>query len=314
MFTHEEAMLPILRRLQDRQILKRPELYLAMADHFALSEEERRELLPSGRELRCNSRVGWALTHLVRANLIARPKRGSYQITEAGIELLDRGVASLSTLDLRSSSATFDAWFVESVQGEQSAPFDDDSHIATSGSYDSPAVPPQEALERAHAALQRALVSEILETLDSCSPGFFEDLVLKLLLKMGYGGSSTDAARSVERNGDGSIHGIIKGDRLGLDAIYVQTERRQIHSASSVGRTEVQAFVGALTGHRTRKGVFITTTSYSREAREYVQNLEAKVALIDGTTLAKYMIEFDMGVSLVETYAVKRLDSDFFDE
>jgi len=169
---------------------------------------------------------------------------------------------------------------------------------------------PDDALANAHATLQRELASELLEAIHGCSPTFFEHLVVKLLVKMGYGGTFDDAARSLGKSGDGGIDGIIKEDRLGLDAIYIQAKRWQ----NTVGRPDVQAFVGALTGQRARKGVFITTSSYSREAHAYVQNLDAKVVLIDGEMLTDFMIEVGLGVSLEQTFEVKRIDTDFFDE
>lgn len=310
MFTHEEAMIPILRMLADGEVRKRQEICLAMADHFALSEEERQDMLPSGGVATYTSRAGWALSYLVKAELIERPKRGFHRITEQGRAILARGVESLTTADLRSGSTGFETWYRESIQGRRSSSGEADDAPSSAPENEAVTAPPEETLERAHATLKRELAAEILETLAGCSPAFFEDLVVKLLVKMGYGGSFEDAARSVGRSGDGGIDGIIKEDRLGLDAIYVQAKRWQ----GNVGRPEVQAFVGALTGHRAKKGVFITTSDYSREAREYVKNLEAKVVLIDGRTLAEYMIEVGLGVSLVQSYEVKRLDSDFFEE
>ncbi len=310
MFTHEEAMIPILRILADGEVRKRQEICQAMADHFALSEEERQDMLPSGGVATYTSRAGWALSYLVKAELIERPKRGFHRITEQGRSILARGVESLTTADLRSGSISFETWYRESIQGKRSISGDADDALSSAPENEAATAPPEETLERAHATLKRELAAEILETLAGCSPAFFEDLVVKLLVKMGYGGSFEDAARSVGRSGDGGIDGIIKEDRLGLDAIYVQAKRWQ----GNVGRPDVQAFVGALTGHRAKKGVFITTSDYSREAREYVKNLEAKVVLIDGRTLAEYMIEVGLGVSLVQTYEVRRLDSDFFEE
>jgi restriction system protein len=312
MFTHEEAMIPILRHLADGETRKRSSILEAVAEAFQLGEEEREEMLPSGRLPVHISRSGWGLTYLEKAELLQRPKRGHYCITDAGRALLARGAEALTTRELRDTSAAFDSWYRESILGSKRREEANDSTAEpTRQEQESDsAASPEETLERAHATLKRELAAEILETLAGCSPTFFEDLVVKLLVKMGYGGSFEDAARSVGRSGDGGIDGIIKEDRLGLDAIYVQAKRWQ----GNVGRPEVQAFVGALTGHRAKKGVFITTSDYSREAREYVKNLEAKVVLIDGRTLAEYMIEVGLGVSSVQTYEVKRLNSDFFEE
>ena len=312
MFTHEEAMVPILRHMADGETRKRSSILDAVAEAFQLGAEEREAMLPSGRLPVHISRSGWGLTYLEKAGLLERPKRGHYCITEAGRATLAQGTSALSTRDLREMSEGFDAWYRESILGSKRREDANGSSIEQPQQETDPdsTTSPEETLERAHATLKRELAAEILETLAACTPAFFEDLVVKLLVKMGYGGSFEDAARSVGKSGDGGIDGIIKEDRLGLDAIYVQAKRWQ----GNVGRPEVQAFVGALTGHRAKKGVFITTSDYSREAREYVKNLEAKVVLIDGRTLAEYMIEVGLGVSLVQTYEVKRLDSDFFEE
>lgn len=310
MFTHEDSMLPILRFLADGEERKRVEIKDAVADHFRLDEAARRILLPSGSAPLFHSRAGWGLTFLHKAGLVERPKRAHYRITEAGQAALATGVTVIDDAFLRERSSDYTAWQDATKEASRQK-----LNSGGSGSLEptapvSPPMAPEEALERAHETLMRALADEILETISGCSPAFFEDLVVKLLVKMGYGGSFEDAARSVGRSGDGGIDGIIKEDRLGLDAIYVQAKRWQ----NAVGRPQVQAFVGALTGHRAKKGVFITTSSYTREARDYARNLEAKVVLIDGATLAEYMIEVGLGVSLVQSYEVKRLDSDFFEE
>jgi restriction system protein len=312
MFTHEETMIPILRHLADGETRKRSAVLEAIADRFDLSEEERAEMLPSGRLPVHISRSGWGLTYLEKAGYLERPKRGHYRISEAGRAVLERSPAGLTTRELRDDSPAFESWYQDSILGRsrKDDPGNGRAVAPTETRQEDETSSPEETLERAHATLQRELASEILDTIAGCSPAFFEDLVVKLLVKMGYGGSFEDAARSVGKSGDGGIDGIIKEDRLGLDAIYVQAKRWQ----GNVGRPEVQAFVGALTGHRAKKGVFLTTSDYSREAREYVKNLEAKVVLIDGRTLADYMIEVGLGVSCVQTYEVKRLDSDFFEE
>ena len=312
MFTHEETMIPILRHMADGETRKRSSILEAVADAFQLGAEERDEMLPSGRLPVHISRSGWGLTYLEKAQFLERPKRGYYRITDAGRNALAKNTEGLTTRDLRDTAEDFDTWYRESILGSKrrEGASDLSAELARQEQESGAMASPEETLERAHATLRRELAAEILETLSGCSPAFFEDLVVELLVKMGYGGSFEDAARSVGRSGDGGIDGIIKEDRLGLDAIYVQAKRWQ----NNVGRPDVQAFVGALTGFRAKKGVFITTSDYSREARDYVRNLEASVVLIDGRTLADYMIEVDLGVSSVRTYEVKRIDSDFFEE
>lgn len=169
---------------------------------------------------------------------------------------------------------------------------------------------PEEALELAHQSLRVSLAQDILTRILSCSPTFFERLVVELLVKMGYGGSRRDAGERIGQSGDGGIDGIIKEDRLGLDTIFIQAKRWQ----GSVGRPEIQKFVGALQGQRAKKGVFITTSSYTSEAIDYASRIDTKVVLIDGQLLANLMMDFDVGVSVSASYIVKRIDSDYFEE
>jgi len=169
---------------------------------------------------------------------------------------------------------------------------------------------PDEAIEQAIRTLDVQLATEVLDQIMSCSPEFFERLVVELLVCMGYGGSFRDAAQSVGKAHDGGIDGIIKEDRLGLDAIYIQAKRWE----GTVGRPDIQKFIGAITEHRARKGVFLTTSTFSAHARDCVKNLDPRVILIDGQQLAQYMIELNLGVNVESTYEVKRLDSDFFEE
>jgi len=171
---------------------------------------------------------------------------------------------------------------------------------------------PEELLAKAYRQIRRELSSEILARIKSCSPAFFERLVIELLLKLGYGGSLEDASQHLGRSGDGGIDGIIKEDRLGLDAIYIQAKRWK--EESTVGRPEIQKFVGALQGNRAKKGVFLTTCSFSQEAIEYVSHIDNKVVLISGEQLVNLMIDFDLGVTAINIYQIKRVDSDYFTE
>ena len=172
------------------------------------------------------------------------------------------------------------------------------------------AVTPEEAIESAYQGLRDQLAQELLDVVLKCSPTFFEQLVVDLLVKMGYGGSRRDAGERIGRSGDGGIDGIIKEDRLGLDTLFIQAKRWQ----GSVGRPEVQKFVGALQGQRARKGVFITTSTYTADAVDYVARIDTKVILIDGKALSNLMVDFDVGVSASATYVVKRIDSDYFED
>jgi restriction system protein len=312
MYTHEEALMPILQFLADGRERNRREVATAVADHFGLNEDDRAEMLPSQSAPTYVSRSGWGLTFLRKAGYVARPRRGIYTITDAGRAVLASGRTEIDAAFLRANSETYMAWVQECRTGRRER--DDDP-----GQPRMPSEPaalatdelnPAEALEQAHATLRADLADEILETVKERDPAFFERLVVRLLVKMGYGGSFADAARSVGKSGDGGIDGIIKEDRLGLDAIYIQAKRIQ----GSVGRPAVQAFVGAITGHRASKGVFLTTGTFTREAEDYVRNLDKTVVLVDGERLAELMIEFNLGVTLEQTYEIKRIDSDFFEE
>lgn len=307
MITHEDALVPTLQVLKKSGPMQRQDLIEAVADLMEIDEGTRSLMLPSGVRPVYSNRLSWAFSFLKKASLVTQPRRGQYEIAPFGEQVLDSNLPSIDVAWLRANSESFEEW-VKYCRRPRSASSGGEPG-ASPGAVESE-LTPDDALANAHATLQRELASELLEAIHGCSPTFFEHLVVKLLVKMGYGGTFDDAARSLGKSGDGGIDGIIKEDRLGLDAIYIQAKRWQ----NTVGRPDVQAFVGALTGQRARKGVFITTSSYSREAHAYVQNLDAKVVLIDGEMLTDFMIEVGLGVSLEQTFEVKRIDTDFFDE
>lgn len=310
MITHERALLPILQVLAAGGVMSRRPLIEATADHMAVNDEDRQVVLASG-QAQYRNRIGWAMSFLKKAGLLIQPKRGQYEIAPAGQQVVDRGLDRIDAAWLRENSESFGAWVEECRTGqrrraeERREGIRDDATAVANGD-----LTPEDALRQSHATLQADLADDILDIIKEQDPAFFERLVVRLLVKMGYGGSFEDAARSVGKSGDGGIDGIIKEDRLGLDAIYLQAKRYQ----GSVGRPAVQAFVGAITGHRANKGVFLTTGTFTREAAEYVKNLDKTVVLIDGERLAELMIEFNLGVTLEQTYEIKRIDSDFFEE
>ncbi len=301
---YETLMLPLLLRLQDGSERALKELQHELANEFNLSAEERTQLLPSGGTLTFFSRVGWAKTYLKKAGLVVQPKRGNVQITPAGQAVL------------RERPGRINVGYLErfpSFQEFRSKPRD--KVTAAVLTVQSPLLnaemTPDELIETEYQRSIAALADEVLERVRSCSPLYFERLVVQLMIKMGYGGSREEAGRAVGRSGDGGIDGVINEDRLGLDAIYLQAKRW----TNVVGRPEIQQFVGALAGQRASKGVFITTSRFSQEARDYAaSNSNYKVVLIDGERLADLMIEHDLGVSVAATYQLKRIDSDFFAE
>jgi len=264
----------------------------------ALNEEDLNEMLPSGKQTTYKNRVAWARVYLSKALLLESPKRGFFHITERGKELLQANPGDLRVKDLKQYSEFVEFHASNSKKGRDGEDAGDEERKVT----------PEEIFESAHQELRNSLANELLSNISKNSPEFFEQLVVKLLVKMGYGGSIKDAGRAIGKSGDEGIDGIIKEDKLGLDAIYIQAKRWQ----GSVGRPEIHKFVGALHGQRAKKGVFITTGSFTRDAEQYVFTIDPKVVLIDGNRLVDLMIDHNLGVSTVDVYEIKRIDSDFF--
>lgn len=296
----QSCMLPLLRAVSNRAVYSAGEIEHILAVHFGLTEHELSELLPSGRQRIFRNRIAWAKSYLKQAGLLASPKRGLTQITDNGMGVLDKNPSVVNIKLLEQFPA-----FVEFRAGKSG-----DDVVTQAAESTISQNTPEEVLELAYEKLRIELSQELLAKILSCSPEFFEYLVVELLLKMGYGGSRRDAGERIGQSGDGGIDGIIKEDRLGLDVIYIQAKRWQ----GSVGRPEIQKFVGALQGQRARKGVFITTSMFTSDAKIYAENIDTKVVLIDGTRLANFMIDFDVGVSVSASYVVKKIDFDYFEE
>lgn len=296
-------MLPFLSLLKDGQEHNIRQVEEALAVHFALSPSERAEMLPSGQMGIFVNRVGWARTYLKKAALIDSPRRGVFRISPRGLDVLSQGLKAIDVKYLAQFAEFQEFQRASQPQGVQTP------EVLPDGSTEVDRTP-EEDIESAYQGLRQQLAQELLTKILSCSPTFFEQLVVELLVKMGYGGSRKDAGERIGQSGDGGIDGIIKEDRLGLDTIFIQAKRWQ----GSVGRPEIQKFVGALQGQRARKGVFITTSTYTAEAIAYAGQIDTKVVLIDGNQLAGLMIDFDVGVAQASTYTVKRIDSDYFEE
>jgi len=302
-------MLPVLRVLADGEARHRRTLADTMADHFDLTADERAQMLPSGKAPVIRSRTGWALSYMKQAGLVATPRRGWYQITPAGTEVISQDPKEIGN-DFLMRFAGFQDFRARS-KADQGPEAPDPDEPQQPGSGPAKVVEaPDEALDRAYSRLRAAVESELVDTLMSVSPIFFEELVIDLLVRMGYGGNRAEAARAIGRTGDGGIDGVIDEDRLGLDSIYVQAKRWQ----GSVGRPEIQKFAGALQGQRATKGIFITTSTFSRDAEEYAQRIGTRIVLIDGRRLASLMFEHDVGVASRRTYIVKDVDGDYFEE
>jgi restriction system protein len=294
---YQTLMLPLLRLTADNQEHSLREAIEKLAEKFALTPDERKELLPSGRQPTFDNRVGWARTYLKKAGLLASTRRGYFQITSRGIEILSTNPPEINVEFLRQ----FDEFLAFQAKSRKEDGNDIEANPIDQGT-------PEEQLEQAFQKLNESLAAELLQTVKDCSPAFFERLVVDLLVAMGYGGTRKDAGQTIGKSGDGGIDGVIKEDRLGLDAIYIQAKRWD----NSIGRPEIQKFAGALQGVRAKKGVFITNSTFTSEARDYVSRIDNRIILVDGDTLAQLMIEHNVGVAPLLTYEIKRLDSDYF--
>ena len=294
----QAIMLPLLQYASDGKEHSLRDAITFLADVFNLSDDERKELLSSGQQAVFDNRVGWARTYLKKASLFISPKRGFFQITDKGKEILSQSPSEINLKFLNQ--------FPEFIEFKTTKKDNDKSEpeiIETSETT------PQDSIDIGYKKIRKELELEILNRVKISPPDFFERLVVDLLVKMGYGGSRRDAGRAIGKSGDGGIDGIIKEDKLGLDIVYVQAKR---WDNTVVGRPEIQKFVGALHGQRARKGVFITTSRFSQEAREYVSIIDSKIVLIDGEELAQLMIDNHVGVSTVSIYEIKKIDSDYF--
>lgn len=302
---YETLMLPLLELAADGNEHSMRDARDWLASRFGLTEEEQNALLPSGQRVFPN-RVGWARTYLTKAGALDIQRRGVFRISERGRELLREKPQKITVKLLER--------FPEFVEFTSPQNKHEEGFVVTHSIYVTPTADekrtPEEMLDEAYLRLRRETAAELLLRVKKSSAAFFEHLVVELLLKMGYGGSLKEAGSAIGRSGDEGIDGIIKEDRLGLDVIYLQAKKWE----GTVGRPEIQKFVGALHGKRARKGVFITTGTFSSEAKEYVGNIEPKVVLIDGQQLAEFMIDFGIGVTEFSTYQVKRIDSDYFGE
>ncbi|WLD94466.1 restriction endonuclease [Alkalihalobacillus sp. AL-G] len=297
---YQSFMYPFLKLLQDGNEHTLQESYVYLANYFQLTDDDKEEILPSGKQLVYHNRIGWARTYLKKAGLLRTVRRATFLIT-------DRGRAVLQDLSVTEINREYLLKFKEfqDFQNKKSV-----SGLSNDNYNEEKALTPQEQLDKSYKELQKEISEEILEKVKGCTPEFFERLVVELLVAMGYGGSIQDAGRAIGRSGDEGIDGIIKEDVLGLDMIYVQAKRWQ----GVVGRPEIQKFAGSLEGQRAKKGVFITTSDFTEGAKDYVNRIEKKIILINGTDLAEYMFKYNIGVTKVIQYILKKVDLDYFEE
>lgn len=302
---YQTLMLPVLKIAAGGEI-KVPKAAELLAHQLKLSDAEREEMLPSGKQRLLHNRVHWAKFYMTKAGLIESPKRGVFLASEKGKALLASNPSMINVATLKAIPEF--AEYYSQYAGSASSP---DNVDAVSAASESEATP-EEQIDAAHALLTKALKADLLTRVLEQSPAFFEQLIVDLLVAMGYGGSHENAARQLGKSGDGGIDGVIDEDRLGLDRIYVQAKRYSL--GTSIGRPDVQGFVGSLVGIGASKGVFVTTSSFSKQAVDYAQGLQQRVILIDGARLTELMIEFGVGVRVSRAIEVKRVDEDFFSE
>lgn len=302
---YETFMLPVLRSLAGSEPKRRADIVQAAADAKDIPAEDRQLLVPSGGSTIVQSRAGWALSYLKQADLVRTVSRGVYRITDRGLSVLARNLPHIDNSVLEE----FEEFRAFKARSQSS---DDEAEAAsiapTRGRRDEGS--PEETLEAAYKTFRADLVTQLIDMLRTVEPTRFEKIVVDVLQAMGYGGGRVGAARAIGRSGDGGIDGVIEEDRLGLDTVYVQAKRWE----SNIGRPIVQGFAGALQGQRARKGVMITTSDYTNDARAYVASLSTRIVLINGERLAEMMIDHNVGVSTEQTYAIKKLDSDYFED
>lgn len=300
---YQSLMLPLLKLVSDRQEHKYRDLIENLAVEFEVSDEERKELLASGNQAIFDNRVGWAKTYLKKAGLLDSPKRATFVITQTGLDTLKKNPNRIDAKYLRQFPAFLE--FQNASRGEN----DSEEEVVIVETNEQT---PEENLDKAYQRIRKSLASELLNKVVELSPTFFERLVVELLVKMGYGGSIKDAGKAIGKSGDEGIDGTIKEDKLGLDIIYIQAKRWK--PGNVVGRPELHKFVGALAGQGAKKGIFITTSNFTKEALEYTPKNETKIVLIDGEQLAQLMIDYNLGCTTQQIYELKKIDSDYFGE
>ena len=297
----QSVMLPIMEIASDKNIHSSRDIITNLSTKYKLTEEEKNELLPSGKQPIFENRIGWAKTHLKKAGLLIYPKRGCIQITERGLSLLGKKPQLIDMKTLKQ----FDEYneFIKITNEDKT-----NEDIVNENETHTP----EELMEKVFLNIKRTLADEILEKIRNVSPSFFEKLVVDLLVKMGYGGSMKDAGKAIGKTNDEGIDGTIKEDKLGLDVIYIQAKRWK--EGNVVGRPELHKFVGALAGQGAKKGIFITASTFTKEALDYTPKNETKIILIDGIQLAELLIEYNVGVSSQQTYEIKKIDNDYYGE
>ena len=303
---YNEFFSPVLRALETGEIKHVSEIRKFALDYLNVSEEDRKALLPSNTQLLVDIRVNWSITYLRKANLIERVARGKYKVTNTGLRVLHAMKDHVELKDLYQFDS-FRQFINTDTMSEEKKDLSKPSVLE-----DLQEGTPQDNLNASMEQINKELSANLLSEIMERSPAFFEKMVVQLLLKMGYGSALEDGFVT-GCSGDEGIDGIIREDKLGFSSIYIQAKRWAEDKA--IGRPEIQKFVGALAGQGAQKGLFITTGTFTKEARSYVEKqLSTKVVLVDGEKLTKLMIEYNLGVSVETVYTIKKIDTDFFSE
>ncbi|WP_027184442.1 restriction endonuclease [Desulfovibrio inopinatus] len=301
----QSTMLPLLQFLSDGNEHSNRDILDALENQFDMTEEEQHRLLPSGKQRIFVNRLAWAKSHLKQAGLIASRKRGYFIITDRGMHIISEEKPDAIGINFLMQYPDYVAFRQGKKNGENAPTQESDQSISCEQENT-----PEEDIERGLSAITEGLKQEIMASILGCSYRFFEQLVIDLLLAMGYGGSRKEAGMLTRKGSDEGIDGIINEDKLGLDTIYVQAKKW----THTVSRPEIQKFSGALQGKRAKKGIYITTSQFSKEAYAFTQNIESKIILIDGDRLAELMIEHHVGVTIVQTFHIQKIDTDYFIE
>jgi restriction system protein len=299
----QTIMLPLLKFISDGKSYHSHDIFIHLSKEFNLSEEELNEYVPSGQQKIFVNRISWAKSYLKMAKFIETIKKSELKITESGKNAIEKFPDGLNIKLLKQIPEFLEYRRTETVKVTLKSDtfLKEDNNILET---------PEEQIETGYQNIRKSLEIELLTKLKSVDPYFFERIVVELLVKMGYGGSIQDAGKAIGKSGDEGIDGIIKEDKLGLAVIYIQAKRWE----GIIGRPEIQKFVGALTGQRAKKGVFITTSNFTKEAIQYALQMDTKIVLIDGEKLSQYMIDYNLGVSVQSVYEIKKIDSDYFEE
>ena len=306
----EKFFYPMLKFIEDGKEYNLADLRKRCVEHFSLDENDLAEKIKSGQS-RLYDRVQWTMAYFYQAKLVDRIKRGLYVITPEGKELATSGVTNLSVNYLKEHYPTFREFAQRSNKNTDHKNLGKTAAPSTQQETADDPKTPLDIIDENFQLMNQELAEELLQQVKSQSPKFFEHLVVELLVRMGYGGQYDDGAFVTQQTRDEGIDGIIKEDKLGLDKIYVQAKR---WDTGTIGRKEIQGFVGALSGQGASKGVFITTSTFTKDAQEFRPQNNIKIVLIDGIELARYMIEYNIGVSIKTSYEIKRIDSDYFEE